>query len=203
MKKIVTTMLIAFASTLILGCASKATDQQTGEMCKKKLELTGESRGTSEDEALAKIEEEFKFKAQKMKDDVARDLKGWDDVHKQQLLDLEKQEFAPLTEEEAKERGVSVKTPEEMKEEKKQKLLAGYEKNQKTLNEEFETFFNKLGPQKEIAIRKAKEYTAERQEKAAKALEKCLAKAKREEVTEEVAKCRAQADTKDKYKACK
>ncbi|MCP4680187.1 MAG: hypothetical protein GY854_32770 [Deltaproteobacteria bacterium] len=203
MKRIITAILISCASVLTLGCASKATDEQIGEMCKKKLELTGESRGTSEEEALAKIEEEFKFKAQKMKDDVARDLKGWDDVHKQQLADLEKQEFVPLTEEEAKEREEPVKTSEEMKEEKKQKLLASYEKNKKMLKEEFEKFFNKLGPQKEIAVRKAKEYTAERQEKAAKALEKCLAKTKEEEITEEVAKCRAQADAKDKYRACK
>ncbi len=206
MKKEAIIVLFALTVTsLAFGCGNKATDEQINKMCANQAELTGEMRGTSEKEEIVRIEEEHKVKEQKLKDELARDLKGWDDVVKQRIANLEKEEEKTPKEKEGTEEEEE-KTPEEKakeKEDKKKEILEDSKKKKQALKDAAEPFFKKLKPNKERAIRKVKEYVKERQQKAQKYLKKCAAKAKKEGVTEEIANCRINTVRKEKYSACR
>ncbi|MCP4603142.1 MAG: hypothetical protein GY847_21950 [Proteobacteria bacterium] len=218
MKKKVIFVLLTLIAGSSFGCSSPATDEQIDKMCKNLAEITGKMRGTSEEEEVAKAEEEHQFKEKQLKDELARDLGGWDDVYKQKFADFEKakEQEKALAEnaqeekseaEEAEEAEEEEKTPEEKekeRQEKKKKLAEEYEKKKQETQDQFEKYFQKLKPDKERAIRKAKEYVESRKKKADKAIKKCAAKAKEEGVTGEVADCRIKADSEDSYlNACR
>ncbi len=204
MKRAIVVAILMSTNTWMLGCSAKATDDQINKMCQNWLEITGVLRGTSDEAEVAKLDEEFSFKEKQLKEEMDRDLQGLDDVLAQRLAELEKQQIEPpKDEEQEKTPEEPVKTPEELKEDRKNAVKADIEKKKKAIRDQFEPMIEKLGPQKEIRINKAKEYTSERRAEADEALEKCLAKTKKEAVTEEVATCRAAADRKEHYNACR
>ncbi len=179
------------------GCAPKASDEKVGEMCKNYLKVTGISKTTVIKEEEDRITAEYDAKGKRMQGDLARDLKGQDDVYEGRIKSLETDEIT-LTEDEEKE-GVTV---EQKKEAFKTKYTEEYERNKKNLNEEFEKFFAKLAPQRDREIRLAKEFVSKRKITANEEMEKCLTKTKAEGVSESTADCRIQAKITPEYEAC-
>jgi hypothetical protein len=196
MKKFILAVLPILIGVFMLCCSSPASDEQIKGMCQNLAQLSGELRGTSEEEATAKINAEYDFKENKFKEELARDLKGMDDVLTQKLADLGKAEVQMADDAETE------KTPEKMKEEMKKSIIADIDKKKEALEEEFGPLFKVLGPQRKHAIKESKKYTAKRKQAADKFLAKCNAEAVKEAVSAATAKCRTKADGKDHYHAC-
>ncbi len=185
--------LFALAAT---GCSIPATDSQLEGMCRNHLELKGDLRGTSEEEEVGRIEEEYAVKEKNLKSEMARDLKGMDDVLEQALKDLETAEITPTEEDEGK-------TVEQLKEELKKSKTASIEEKKKPIIEQFERLLKVLGLQKKVQVDKAREYAAKNKEKADKAHAECVAAAKKKGIFAETADCRIRAKSLDDYDACK
>jgi hypothetical protein len=209
-------VLMVSAATSMLGCGSNATDEQIGKMCKNSAVITGHMQGASVEEAVANVEEDFKFKEQKLKDDLARDLQGWDDVTAQKLADLEKAPLQPPVEEseaaedsedkkEAKKEDKEEKTIEELKqerEEQKKAILEDAEKKKQEIKDQYTPDFEKHEPRKARAIKEATEMAEKRKAKAEKAVQECIAKAKASELSAETADCRIKATTEKELNDC-
>ncbi len=198
MKQLYRKIGMAIAACLILGCEAKATDDQLQAMCKNMLELKGTLRGTDEAKEAARVEGEYRIKEETLKKEMDRDLRGMEEVRAQKMKDIEAGEAPALSEEEAEDL-----TPEQIKEAQIKKAEEIVEKRRKEITEEAEGLLAKLGPQKTYAIRDAKKYAAKRLGEAQEAEKGCIDAAKKKGVTEKIATCRAQAQSKDDYKACK
>ena len=171
---------------ILAGCASKATDEQLGVMCENKLKITGMLRGTNDEEESARITEEYAQKEKGLTEEMERDLKGMDDVLAGRLKEIEGGELSD--------------------EEKNEKTAAAKEdiaKKKKAITDQFEPLIEKLTPQKEYALKDAKEYVEKRKAKAADTKQTCITQAKAAGVTAPVAECRAKAATTEEYDACK
>ena len=211
LSKVVMVILIAAA----FGCEAKATGGQINTMCMKKLELQGKLRGTVEADEVARVEEEYRVKEESLKKEMARDLKGMEDVRQQKLKDIENGQAPPLTEEETaaiiekmieadpSKKKIEELTPEQIKEEQTKKGEAVVAKRKKEITDQFERLLSKLGPQKKYAIRDVKKYVKKRKKEADESKKGCLEAAEKKGVTEKVATCRAQAKSKEDYSACK
>jgi hypothetical protein len=196
-------VLMVSAATSMLGCGSNATDEQIGKMCKNSAVITGHMQGASVEE-------------QKLKDDLARDLQGWDDVTAQKLADLEKAPLQPPVEEseaaedsedkkEAKKEDKEEKTIEELKqerEEQKKAILEDAEKKKQEIKDQYTPDFEKHEPRKARAIKEATEMAEKRKAKAEKAVQECIAKAKASELSAETADCRIKATTEKELNDC-
>ncbi len=169
-----------------MGCASKATDDQLETMCDHLLEISGDKRGTKEEDEVTRIEEEYAVKEKNLKDEMARDLKGMDDVLTQKRSDVEAGEGS------AEEKEATLKAAEE-----------NIAKQKKDITDQFERLIKVLGPQKKYAIRDAKKYVKKRQTKAQEAQKRCVEDVKKREITVEKYECRMKAETRDEYFACK
>lgn len=178
------------------GCSTPATDAQLEGMCRKRVELEGGLRGTSEEEEVARIEEEYAVKERKLKEEMARDLKGLDDVLEQALRDIEASEPVPAE-------GDEGKSPEQLREEARAAQRASVEEKKKPIVEQFERLLELLGPQKGFQIENQKKYVAKNRKKAEQAIAGCVAEAKAEGVAAPVAECRAAAKTMADYSACR
>ena len=88
-----TKVLAVIIAGAALGCEAKATDEEIDGMCKNKLELQGIMRGTSEQEEVVRVKEEYRIKKENLEKEMARDLKGRDDVYAQRLKDIEARSF--------------------------------------------------------------------------------------------------------------
>lgn len=187
MKNKILTVLTAIAASQMLGCCSRATDEKIDGMCRHLIELRADLKGASEEEAIAGVEEEFKLKEQKLQEEMARDLKGLDDVLAQKISDLGNDE--------------EIK-PEE-KEERKKKLAEDTEKKKQEMKDQFAPDFRRLGPEKRQALRIAKSLSKDKRERADKLFKECVAQYKAEEISEKEADCRLMAISEDQFmKAC-
>ena len=218
MKRNILLVTIAFLAMCMSGCSSKATDDQVVQMCKNGAEVKGFLQGASVEEAAARVEEEWAFKKKKNEEDLARDLKGWDDVLAKKLADLENPpppppEPAPEeeseeedTEEKEAEEEEEEKTPEEIaqeKEERKKEILAEAQKAKDEIKKGYAPDFEKHESRKQRALKEAKESAERRLKKANKAIEKCIAKYKKMELSQDLATCRIQAKTQKDWNLCK
>jgi hypothetical protein len=191
MNKLVGLIIMSCAVAFAGGCAKPASEEQIDAMCQNLAKVTGTLRGTSMEKEKKKIEEEFAFKLKKLKEEKARDLKGWEDVYNASMAELEK-EHAP-------DAGM---TPEE-KEEKKKEIVARYEKNKAYTEDQFKPDLERHEPRKQIALDKAAEYVAKRKKEAEKYISECVELGKKGEITEEIAACRVTAETEDAWKDCR
>ena len=216
MREQITKALTVMLAMWALGCQAKATDKEINAMCKNKLELQGIMRGTSEQEEVVRVKEEYRIKKENLEKEMARDLKGRDDVYAQRLKDIEagnvvelqpKEEDTEETKEakgaKKKEEEEEEKTPEQIKEELKQKAKEQMDKGKKEITDQFTRLIDKLGPQGKFAMEKARKYAKKRKKEADAALKNCIDAAKKKAVTQEVALCRTKAKTKADYAACK
>ena len=169
---------------LLSGCASKASDELTNKMCENKMKLSGVFRGTVYEEESKRITEEYKVKADKLKAEMERDLKGMDDVLAGRLKSIEE-------------------SGDDQKEERIAAAKEDIEKKKKGIMDQFNPLIEKLTPQRDYALENAKEYVEKRKKEATEATQKCVSKAKEASVTEELANCRIQAASIDTYDACK
>lgn len=198
MRLTVTAMFLALSACAFAGCSSPASSEQLEKMCDKSLDLNGTLRGTSEEEEVGRVEEEYARKEKDLKDEMARDLKGLDDVLAAALEDLKAEEIE-LTEEEAE----AGKTPEEVREERIAAKKADIDKKKQPIIEQFERLIEVLGPQKKVQVKKAKEYAAKRRKEADEARAECVSDSEAKGVSGDLAVCRIGAGTQDEYDACK
>jgi hypothetical protein len=219
MRKGILLGLIALIAAPGFGCKAKATDEQLDEMCRHLLEISGDMRGTAEKEEVSRIEEEYQKKEKDLKEEMARDLKGMDDVLAQKLADLEAGKDVTIPTEDKGEEGDAA---EESTGKKKKKnaptvedeeaplskedtikaINADIEKKKKEITDQFERLIEVLGPQKKYAIRDAVKYVEKRKKQADDTLKKCLEDVKKREITEEKYQCRMKTDSRDAYFAC-
>jgi hypothetical protein len=214
--------LVALIAAPGFGCKAKATDEQLEEMCKHLLEISGDMRGTSEKEEVSRVEEEYQKKETDLKEEMARDLKGMDDVHAQKLADIEAgKDVVEAPAEDQDEEGEAAgekekagktkkkkdapKAEEEAPLSKEDKIKAAnedIEKKKKEITDQFERLIKVLGPQKTYALRDARKYVAKRKKQADETLKKCIEDVKKRDITEEKYQCRMTTDSRDAYFAC-
>lgn len=217
-KKTIIAFSVLMAAPLI-GCGSKATDEQIDKMCRNSAEIEGHMQGASVEEAVKNVEEEWAFKEKKLKEDLARDLQGWDDVLEQKLADLEKAPLQPPPEEEQADEDADKKdkkakkgkkeekepTLEELKqqrEDQKKAILEDAEKKKQEIQDQYKPDFEKHEPRKARAVKEAREIAEKRKAKADKAIEECIANYKKNGVAAETAECRIKATSKKEWNDC-
>ncbi len=166
--------LVTLAGLVGPGCVTEATEQEIQSMCENLVKIRGEVDLSSDAELIADVEASFKKEAKRLKDWKARDLKGWDDELAAKLKDIED-------------------------EEEKSKLKEEYEKKKQITASKHDPGIDGLGAKKLKAIEAAKKKALENQALFKKKTEECVAKAKKEGVSQKVAVCRIKAKTSDAY----
>jgi hypothetical protein len=171
----------------MLACSEPATQEQIDEMCNHLMYLKGYDSRTSVETELATIKKEYEFKEQKLKDDLARDEKGYDDVLTQKISKIEKD-------------------PELEAEEKEEQIAAAREDTatkKQPLREQLEKDLTHLGFKKNKILEDTKIEVTGRKERLDKTLAECLAQAGKEELTAEKVQCRIDAVSEKVYDSCK
>ncbi len=174
MKKLANASTVALIGLFSVSCAEKATQDECKKMCENLGRLRDDINTSTEKERIAKVEQSFKKEEKRLKDWLAKDLKGWDDELAGKLAELKK----------AKE---------------KKALTEEYEKKKKATGEQHMPGIKELVPKKKEAIEEAKKKAKASKAAWDKAIDECVAAALKEGVSKELAECRIKAESKDKY----
>ena len=149
-------------------------------------------------------------KEKKLKEDMNRDIQGWDDVVAQKLAELDKAPLEPADtdakdEKKGKSKKEKKKTEEDLlkeREDQKKAIVDDAEKKKQAIRDQFAPDFEKHEPRKQRAIREAKEMAQKRKEKADKAVQECLSENKTAGLSAEVAACRINAKSQKDWAEC-
>ncbi len=174
MKNLIMATVFCFVGIVVISCIPAATDDEIGQMCENLVGLRAGAPLPLEKDLLAKVDEDFKARDKKLVDWRAKDLKGWD---VELAAKLEKAET----------------------DEEKAKLNEDYTKKKEVTSKQFEPDFKALAPAKEAAIKDAKKKVVEAKAERDEEVKKCVAEAKNEGPSQQVAQCRIKAQSSDAY----
>ncbi len=202
MKQPITTVFLMLSLLLPSACATPAAEDQLAQMCKHVIDLKGKVNDTPVEERIAQVEAEYKAKADLLKSQEARDIKGWEDALAAQLAEVDKAEV-DKAEVDKTDPDVEEPVTEEQKEAKREALRARYAARKEETTKQYAVDLGKLEPRKASDIRAAQVRAKEDLEKASKLFHGCIAKYKKANLSEEIAKCRTAATTIPELEACK
>ncbi len=174
MKNLILTAVFCFVGTVVVSCIPAATDAEIGQMCENLVGLRADGPLPVEKDLLASIDEDFKAQEKKLVDWRAKDLKGWDDE-------------------------LAAKLKEAESDEEKAKLNEDYAKKKEITSKQFDPDLQALGPNKEAAVKAAREKIADKKAERDEEVKKCVEEAATEGPSQQVAQCRIKADSTDAY----
>jgi hypothetical protein len=177
MTRIATIVTGVFFAGLLAGCVPAASDQEIAQMCENLVKLRGEVDLTPLEQRLVKIDEEFAGRKA--------------DIEKRFASALEA--VARETEARIAELGGKA-TPEE-----RDKIEQDGAARKAEAKVQQADALSKLDPDREARVADAKAKSEKEEAAAAEKIAECTKKAKDEGVSQALAKCRAEADSTDKY----
>lgn len=207
MRTTFVSMLVLLGCGTLLGCEESATEDQIAKMCENLADLRGELRGSDVEAEVGKIQAEWDVKEQALKEDLAKDLKGQDDVLALKIKDIEAGNGEPLPEVDTDSDGEPEEqelTPEEVKAKQKELAEALIAKRKAEVEKGYAGDFEKLPRRRDREIGEAREAAEKKRAKADKTIADCVAQYQKEGLSKEAAQCRIDAKSESWWrKKCK
>ena len=167
-------MLGMWALFCMSGCVTKATDEELENMCDNLVKLRGEIPKPSSARIESDITMQFKEKAK-------------------ELTQSQENRISSLTEE------MNQKIEVAATDQEKATIQGEYGEKIEAVKAEIKPELEAMNAKKSEAIESAKSKVKESEAKWRTAVETCVADAKKESVSQKVARCRIDADSTDKY----
>lgn len=173
-SKRVSLVVTVWMGVLMVSCVTKATDDEISTMCDNLVQLRGEISNPSAETLISDIEVRF-------------------DKETKALEERRMQEQAALNEE------LQAKLEAAESEEEKTQIKEEYAAKLQAVSAKHEPGIAAMNAKKKEAVAEAKQQAEENKAAWNEAVEECTSQAKQEAVSQKVARCRAQAETTDKY----
>ncbi len=172
-------VLSAVLGIFAVSCVTQATDEEISSMCDNLVQLRGEVSNPSAETVISDIEVRFDKQTKQLEENRMREQKALNDELKAKL---------DAAEDDAE----------------KEKLKAEYDTKLKEMSAKHEPAIAAMAAQKQDAVNAAKQQAEENRAVWNEAVNQCVTQAKKEGVSQKVARCRIHADTTDKYwNACR